>query len=333
MVEQKDANLRAPIPIENEATIDSKSILPSYSEAVVNLQMDYLLNKKSILTKYLFKSKLTISFCFVISSIVINHFIGDYLSAYNFRDGYWDGFIYLIKNNDFFFQDLLSTVTGICFVFSLTGGLLFYNTYFLKEMSDEVPNNYDQYFGTDMKDYSQIELFSTSSTSKPNKSNKLNKLSSNEKKIVNKMKDNSYLIVYRSIPVAFILLQEEESNKKTIKSSDEDTDKVDENNNETLNFKVTSLGIRRIYIQSDMLLDLIGCQIKKILENPNYKKIKNFNIQIELYSFEEHDIKLLKKIGFKKLSESKLNDFLIGSIYGVTSQIYELNIRIEDIKK
>lgn len=330
MVVQEDANLREPIPIENEATIDSKSILPSYSEAVVNLQMDYLLNKKSILTKHLFKSKLTISFCFVISSIVINYFIGDYLSAYNFRNGYWTGFVYLIRYNDFFFQDLFSTITGICFVFSITGGFLFYNTYFLKEMSDEVPNNYELYFGTDMKDYSQIELFSSSNP------NKLNKLSSNERKLINKMKDNSYLIVYRSIPVAFLLLkEEEENNKKSIKSSDEDksSDKIKEKDNETINFKITSLGIRRIYIKSDMLLELIGCQIKKILNNSNYKKIKNFNIQFDLYSFEEHDIKLLKKIGFKKISESKFDSILIGSIYGITTETYELNIRIEDIKK
>ncbi|ODV87646.1 hypothetical protein CANARDRAFT_20385 [[Candida] arabinofermentans NRRL YB-2248] len=284
-VYQKDASLKEPISSEVPATIATQYIKPTLCESVINLQMDYISNRRSNLNKYLFGNKITLNLLISLISIGFYWKLGVYLSEYNISRG-----VFKLFKNSYFINDLINCTAMVFFIVSLTFGTLYYMTCFLSDEAHGVPDNLVDYFGIDLKEYS------TTTTKTQNKK----KLSDVEKK----MKDNSLVIEYRDTPIAFI------AKSDTIAVS-----------NNKLSFKILGFAIRRVYIKSEILDELLAWCKNKMIEESKEK----FEICciIEIYSFESFDEEIIKKSGFKCIKEDKING-VVNKLFNITKKTYEL---------
>ncbi|KAH3661855.1 hypothetical protein OGAPHI_006034 [Ogataea philodendri] len=277
---QKSASLDQPIEVSVPNTIASSPILPELSESVTNLQMAYLFHKKSLLTRDLFGSKLVVPSLFAVLSAMIYHRFGAYLSSYNFRNGVGAGLLN-IYHSPFFIQDAFWVVLTMFFFTSLVFLALWILSNFLKYQAEEVPEHMDQYFGLDLQEYAKVSL-----------KTKLRKLPADVKEQVDQMAATSFVVTYRETPIAFIVQQK-------------DADK---------NYKITGLAVRKVYIKSEILVDL--------LEWAKSRVEKDARTSIDVYSFESFDIQLLQKCGFVLAKKSPLNSFFLDKLFGYSVNTY-----------
>ncbi|VEU20768.1 DEKNAAC101697 [Brettanomyces naardenensis] len=290
---QMDARLSEPLPVEQVPKLDISYITPNCSQAVVNLQMDYLMNKKSILTRWLFGSQFTLSLITAWIGTVIYWGVGDYFSSYTFKNGALDGLKQLFGNS--FFRAGLIEVTGlIALGFAVVWTVLFETTAWLKDQCMKVPDEQKELFGLDMSEYASL-------TGKK-------KFSAEEKKQIEFMKKNSVHIVYRETPIAFIVKQ------------------IVVDTEESIEYKVTALGIRRVYVSAGVLEDLLTYLIRDLHEVNG----RNAKCSLDLYNFETFDQDIAKSLGFKLEKEVKTNqNWLLRNIFRVTLRTYSYEVTQE----
>ena len=289
---QIDARLREPLPVEEVPKLDIKFIDPSYSEAVVNLQMDYLLSRKALLNKRLFSSPLTLTLLIAWLGVVYRLRLQDYFSSFNFKDGFLQGMEILAKSPQFR-SDIVESLAMIGLFVGIEWAILNRSTRYWKEQSQAVPDHQQEYFGIDMGEYASL-------TDK-------SKLSKEEKKQVEQMKQNSVNVVYRQTPIGFIVKKQQE-------------DKTED----TLTYKITALGIRRVYISAGVLEDLLTYVIRDLHKVEGYKNVRCL---FDIYSFENYEREIAEGLGFKLEAKERFNkDLLLARVFGVEKQtfVYEV---------
>lgn len=269
-VKQIDAHLNEPLPADAPPIIDSNWVTPDKSEAVINLQMDYILQRKSLLIRSILGSRFFSSLVIGILAMVTYKRLNGYISDYLLRDGYISAIFELFKNS-YFVDDLVNVSFTFIFIFAACFIFVKYQTAWFQTESEEVVDKMEDYFNGDLKKYSTIKNFQ-----KPKK---------DEKELINFFKTNSVVIDYRNAPIAFLIT-------KPIK---------DEENS----FEITSYGIRRVYVKAEMFRDLLGLTLKKFVDSK-----KDFKVMIKIYSFETLDVKLLTKAGFVKTNSEKFSFIL-----------------------
>ncbi|GMG56175.1 unnamed protein product [Ambrosiozyma monospora] len=320
-------DLRTPINKEAPPTIATKYIRPNNVGIAINLQMDYLLMKKSQLMKYLLGSKITLTVLITILSYLANDKLGSYYSVYNFpaERETWKSILQLLLI-DMFKEDLFNFLLQSAMVIGLTCVALYYKTGFLKFESDDVPKNLERYFGTDFKVFQK--------TNSPN--------DKAFKTLDKQLQKESKVISYREVPIAFVVKQDKavveklESTTANIKTGSGEANK-DETGSETSgtksskkkttttttttatstatpasedgSYQITGLGIRRVYIKSGILNELLLLELK----DPRVKKL-----YMDVYSFEKNDIEILTKAGFVLESETTLKDLILGGIFRIS---------------
>ena len=287
---QKNSFIDSPIPQETETKIDAKYILPEQCEGVINLQMDYIFIRKSKMINYILRSRVFTSLLFGIISMISYYQIGDYFTDYTFSKGYWEGIKKLFMNS-YFTDDLFKLVFLILIIIASSFTLLRYITSFLQEEGKSVPNNLNNYFPVDLKEYAALT----------NVEKNFNKLNKNDKEIVKNIKDLTYSIVYRDTSVAFLSLKRDGKN-----------------------IEIIGYGVRRVYIKAELLKDLLSMFFKDHVINE--KKVGEIEkITVKVYNFEKEDINLFKRAGFYKIKGENIG-FITSTILGVTLDTYEFDI-------
>lgn len=270
VVKQVDAHLHEPLPADTPPTIDSNWVTPDKSEAVVNLQMDYILQRKSLLIRGILGSRFFSSLVIGIMGIVTYNKLNGYISDYLLKDGYIAALFKLFRNN-YFLDDLVSVLLIFISIFAVCFVFVKYQSAWLQGESESVAANMEQYFNADLTKYSTIK-----NIQKPKK---------DEKELIQFFKANSVVIDYRKAPIAFLI-------KKPIEGEEN-------------SFEIISYGIRRVYVKANMLKDLLGLSFKKLVEDD-----QDFKMMIKIYSFETADVEMLKKAGFVKVKSEKFSFIL-----------------------
>lgn len=294
-VRQLNAHIDTPIPNETPSTIESTYILPSECEAVTNLEMEYMLYRRSNYIRSILSSRVFSSLALGIFSLIAYRQVGEYFSDYTFRNGNIEAFKSLY-NNSYFMNDFVTMLYMMAiFVVTCFSMLKFLAAPFQKE-ADKVPENFEKYFGVDLNEYAALNI---------NKN--YNKLSKSEKEIIKYMKDNTFSIVYKDVPVAFLVCKQTDS---------EDGEGVD--------VKILSYGIRRVYMKADLLKDLIAMMFRKFIRDE--KSSSNTNnkvnsISVDIFNFETYDVDIFKRAGFYRKERESLG-FLESTILGITKDTY-----------
>lgn len=288
-VRQLDALIDTPIPADIPSTIKSTYILPSECEAVTNLLMEYLLYRKSMLIKSILRSRTVSSLGFGLFTIIAYYKIGDYFTEYLLKDGILNAIIALY-NNSYFLEDFFTMLFMVGIAVITLFSLLKFISNFLQVEVDNVPKNFEKYFNVDLDKYSKINI-----------DKNFNKLNKDEKEIVKIMKDNTFSIVYKGVPVAFLVCEQEESYS-------------------SIDIKIKSYGVRRVYVKAELLKDLIAMLFKKfVTESTLTKEVST--ISVDLYNFEHFDIDIFKRAGFYRKKKNNLG-FVLTSILGITKDTY-----------
>ncbi|KAG7806428.1 hypothetical protein KL921_004825 [Ogataea angusta] len=280
MATQKSASLDAPLEISKPSTIESMPILPDLAEPVTNLQMDYLSYKKSLLTKAVFKSKAVVSLLVAAVAGLFYRKFGPYFTPYNFKNGTIEGLLN-IYHSPYFIQDAFYLVSSTFMIFSATLVAAWLQTNFLKYEAEEVPKHMEQYFGLDLEEYAKTAVKS-----------KLRKVPADVKEKVEFMEKHSFVVQYRETPIAFIVQQKETDSS----------------------YKITGFAVRRVYIRSKILADLLDWAKKQLGPQES--------TSVAVYSFETFDIDILKESGFKLLKKEPLDSFVLGTLFGITRDTY-----------
>ncbi|QPG75879.1 hypothetical protein FOA43_003265 [Brettanomyces nanus] len=290
---QIDPKLNESLPVEEVPKLEISYVTPNCAEAVVNLQMDYLLSRKSKLTKKMLGAKGIIAIIIGWASLVSYYRLGDYFSDYTFQNGFQNGLFKLLLNSSFRYN-AVETISVVLLGMVTIWVNLFLQTNFLKEESVGVPERQKDYFGADMKEYSLLAL-----------NDKKKKLCSDKRKKVEFFKTNSVIIVYRSTPIAFAVKQ------------------VVQDNDDALIYRITGLGIRRVYIQAGVLTDLITCTIKN-LPLVTSRTVKCY---IDVYNFEGAEKHILKRLGFNLEKTQPTNHgFILDTLFGFRKETFVYTI-------
>lgn len=289
-VKQLDAHIDAPIPAEAPSSINSTYILPTECEAVTNLQMDYLLNRKSAFIRSVISSRVFSSLGFGLFTMIAYYKVGDYFTEYTFKKGTWNGVKSLYKNG-YFIDDAITMLFMIAMLVATFFTFLKFLSNPLQHEADTVPKNFEKYFGIDLNKYAALSDVEKN----------YNKLNKADKDLVKHMKDNTFCIVYRDVPVAFLAC------KQTKSTSD---DKVD--------VEISAYAVRRVYVKAELFKDLISMVFKKFVTN---EKSNVNQISVDVYNFETFDINILKRAGFYRQKRHSLG-FLLTSVLGMTKDTY-----------
>lgn len=289
-VKQLDAHIDAPIPAEAPSSINSTYILPTECEAVTNLQMDYLLNRKSAFIRSVISSRVFSSLGFGLFTMIAYYKVGDYFTEYTFKKGTWNGVKSLYKNG-YFIDDAITMLFMIAMLVATFFTFLKFLSNPLQQEADTVPKNFEKYFGIDLNKYAALSDVEKN----------YNKLNKADKDLVKHMKDNTFCIVYRDVPVAFLAC------KQTKSTSD---DKVD--------VEISAYAVRRVYVKAELFKDLISMVFKKFVTN---EKSNVNQISVDVYNFETFDINILKRAGFYRQKRHSLG-FLLTSVLGMTKDTY-----------
>ena len=289
-VKQVDAHIDAPIPAEAPPSINSTYILPTECEAVTNLQMDYLLHRKSAFIRSIISSRVFSSLGFGIFTMIAYYKVGDYFTEYTFKKGTWDG-VKSLYANGYFMDDAITMLFMLAMIVATFFTFLKFLSNPLQQEADTVPKNFDKYFGIDLNKYAVLADVEKN----------YNKLSKADKDLVKHMKDNTFCIVYREVPVAFLAC------KQTKSPSDDQVD-----------IEITAYAVRKVYVKAELFKDLISMVFKKFITN---EKSNVNQISIDVYSFENFDINILKRAGFYRQKRHSLG-FLLTSVLGMTKDTY-----------
>lgn len=272
-VPQVKTYIEDPLPEDKPTTIGAHYVLPNECEGIVNMQMAYIGRRKSQLIKYIFKSKIFQGFFFGSLSVLSYHYVGDYFSEYTFRKGLISG-IKSLFGNGFFIDDLILLFFAIMFVIAITFTIIKFSTGFLEVEMKEVVNKFDDYFGCDLDVYAR-----------------------GDKKLEKYMKEHSFVINYREVPIGFLIVKEEDEGEV---------------------IKICGYGVRSVYVKAEILKDLLGMMMRKFIVEKGKK-----SVLIEIYNFEKEDIKMLKSVGFYKESSKSVNKIL--NLFGISKDIYKFD--------
>lgn len=290
-VKQQPLNLDEPLAAEEPAVIGSNYITPEKCSAVVTLQMDYILQRRSVLIRAILGSRVfsstVIGFLAVLAYRKFNGYISDYL----LRDGYWAA-IKTLSGNGYFLDDLVSMLLTIVVVFSTVFVFLKFQTAWLQTESEAVPANMDKYFGQNLDEYATVK-----NIAKPKKE---------DRAIVNHFKQNSVVIDYRNSPIAFLV-------KKPVNDAEH-------KDAQHPVYEITGYGVRRVYVRADMLRDLLGLTVRQLLQTHD-----EATLRLKLYSFEEHDAAILRRAGFV-LARSESFSRVLSGVFQMTLDTYELSL-------
>ncbi|SCW03239.1 LAFE_0G06062g1_1 [Lachancea fermentati] len=132
--------------------------------------------------------------------------------------------------------------------------------------------------------------------------------------------NNTQIIVYRETPIALASIVE-----NTVLSS-----------KDSLVMGISSIGCRRVYVQSGIIEDLIDWALirtKNIQQSGSYKADNSMKVLIDVYSFDKYMKETLKKKGFSLLSTYDLEDSkLLSKIYGVKRELWGVQFHFEGKK-
>lgn len=287
VVKQIDAHIDTPLPADSPTTIGANYILPDQCEAVTNLQMDYILRRKTGLIQHILKSRVFSSLAFGLFSLVSYHKVGGYFNEHTFKNGTWNG-VMSLWNNGYFTDDLFQLFFIILIMIAMFFTLLRYISSPFQEESVNVPKNFETYFNIKLDEYATLQ----------NTEKNYNKLNSSDKAMVSFVKDNTFCIVYREAPVAFLVVSPTGADGKDL--------------------EIKGFGIRRVYIKSELLKDLIAMLFKRYIVG---EKQRADSISVQLYSFETFDINIFKRAGFYRQKKESCG-FLLSTFFGVTKDTY-----------
>lgn len=270
VVKQVDAHLDAPLPDTSESKIHAQFIKPEECEAVLNLQMDYILKRKSDMIKFIFRSRFFMSLFFLLLSAVSYNRIGEYFNPYTMKDPFS-----LLKNG-YFLDDLFILFFQVLLFIAISFTWLRIVSAPLEKESKKVAENAEQYFGCDIKQYASVK-----NVNKPRKE---------DRDLVKQVKENTYCINYRDVPVAFLATTPGKE------------------------VKIVGFAVRRVYIKAELLKDLLGMMFKSGVRKA----------EVELFNFEEFDIGIFRKIGFTRTKREKFSKWWI--LTGVTRDTYSFDM-------
>lgn len=290
-VKQVNAHIDTPLPVETAPSINSTYILPTECEAVTNLQMDYLLNRRSALIRSVISSRVVSSLGLGVVTMIAYYKVGDYFTEYTFKKGFWEGAKSLLKNG-YFVDDAVTMLFMIAACIACFFTFLKFLSNPLQQEADNVPKDFEKYFGVDLNKYAALSEVDKN----------FNKLNKSDKEMVKHMKENSFCIVYRDVPVAFLACKQTKST-----SSD---DRVD--------IEITGYAVRRVYVKAELFKDLISMMFKKFVAG---EKSNVNQISVDVYNFETFDINILKRAGFYRQKKNSLG-FLLSSVLGLTKDTY-----------
>lgn len=244
-VKQVDAHLNEPLSADAPATIESGWITPDKSEAIVNLQMDYILQRKSLLTRAILGSRFFSSVVIGIMGVIAYYRLNEYVSDYLLKDGYFAAAKALLSNS-YFLDDLVNVVFTYIFLFTACFITIKYQIAWLQRESEEVKDNMETYFNADLSIYSTVK-----NVQKPKK---------DEKDMVHFFKANSVVVDYREAPIAFMVI-------KPVEGEDN-------------SYEITAYGVRRVYVKAEVFADVLGLTLKKLVNKGDFKiKVKLYSFE------------------------------------------------------
>ncbi|CDK28529.1 unnamed protein product [Kuraishia capsulata CBS 1993] len=285
MAVQKEARLDQPLPSEAKPTITSTALTPDLASAVMNLTLETKLSRQSGLNSYLFKDVKTVGLLVVIAASVLRYRLADYFEHVHWR---------LLLKNTHFISDLLQTVL---FIITISAGVFVFlarYTEILKEEVEDVKNNTPKYFGLDLKQFAQLPQ--DVKDSKYNEKGKLSDLAE-----LAALASYVQVVQYRDVPIASIAIARDEAS-----------------------LRILSYGIRRIYVKSGIMSDLllwVKFKANTIAKNEKSK----VDVTVDMYSFENFDRKLLASAGYSKVSDEKLGIWVL-DLYGVRKETWKLSV-------
>lgn len=244
IVHQVDAHIDTPLPMETESKIEGNYILPNQCEAVTNLQMDYIMRRKSELIKSILKSRVFSSSMIGLLTVIGYYKIGDYFNDYTFKGGLINGILGLFKNG-YFVDDLFTLVFIILFLLVTVFSILKFLAYPLQNEGEQVPNNFEKYFNLDLNEYASVDL---------------KKMNKEEKEMVKFTKEYTFSISYRESPVAFMVAKPEGNN-----------------------IRIIGYGVRKVYIKAELFKDLLQLLLKRFVieskEKPERISVELYNFE------------------------------------------------------
>lgn len=166
-------------------------------------------------------------------------------------------------------------------------------TSILRERADSIVKNTEEIFGVDLNKFANLV---------PTLGKNKGELAKGE---------NTQIIVYRDTPIAIIsVLPVAEL------SSDEE-----------FVVKITGIGIRKVYLKSGILQDLIDWAIKRA-QKLNTKKAKRLTVLVEALSVDAALISVLKDKQFQKIETLKLSESFFLNKYGINREIWGVSLNV-----
>jgi len=188
MVKQKEVKLDQPINHTTPPTIYGTKLIPSLSNAALNLTIDFIRQSQSKANQHIIKHPYT-TILIIFGTLCFSY----WKIGWIIKIGGWK----LLKKNN---QEIINIFIFITMYSSLILTILTKSTDFIKEKSNQLINYNEDIFGIDLKIFAKLNINSTDS---------------NTKKLISKG-ENTQIIIYRDSPIAVISLihKPELSNKE-----------------------------------------------------------------------------------------------------------------------
>ncbi|KAM3161655.1 Inorganic phosphate transporter PHO86 [Lachancea thermotolerans] len=133
--------------------------------------------------------------------------------------------------------------------------------------------------------------------------------------------DNTQVIVYRETPIALASVVE-----NSLMSS-----------NDALVMGVSTIGSRRVYLQSGIIEDLLDWALirtKNIQKTGKFEAGNSMKLLVEVYSFDKVMKKTLKSKGFSLIKAVKLEESrLLGGLFGVKKELWGVQFHFDSKKQ
>lgn len=206
-------------------------------------------------------------------------------------------FLYQLLHFNMYPFGTLFAIIAITFVGLFTAYSRITETFFKSKIVDITSQNGKGVFGIDLR-----------------------KLALNEKETLSAAQvNNTYIIIYRETPIALVSMTENLALSKK----------------ESLVMSITSLGCRKVYLNSGIVEDLLDwamLRTKTIGKEGNYGK--SMKLLIDVYSFDSRMKKILKNKGFSLVKSVKLQESrLLGGLFGVDKEIWGVQFHFEQSKE
>ncbi|CCH45207.1 Inorganic phosphate transporter [Wickerhamomyces ciferrii] len=178
MAIQKEVQLDQPIDHTAPPTIYGTKLIPSYSNAALNLTVDFIRQKQSQANQQIIRHPYTI---LVVLSGILS--FGYYKLGWMYFVGGWR----MVKANK---DELITILVFVAMFSSLLFTILTKSTDFIKETSEKIVDENKEIFGVDLKEFASLNI---------------NKNDKKTKELLSKG-ENTQIIVYRETPIAVLSL-------------------------------------------------------------------------------------------------------------------------------